>query len=468
MSRVFDLVVVGAGPAGMAAAITAKGLGLEVLVVDEQPAPGGQIWRAVEAVATTPEGEAMGPDYRSGAAVAAALRASGVDYAPDTQVWQIEPSRQSWRVFASRDQRATVFEARTVLLAVGAQERPTPFPGWDLPGVMAVGAAQILLKTSRQVPTAPVWIAGCGPLPLLYAAQLMRLGGQLAGFLDTTPRENRRSALPHLPRALGRLGDLLKGLGWTRELRKAGVPIVRHVEEIEALGTARLTAIRYRTRDGLERTAPASALLVHEGVVPNIHPTLALGCAHSWRDDQLCWAPAIDAWGETSLGGLFVAGDGAGIAGARAASLRGELAAIGAARRLGKLEDPGANSRARPARRRLRRELAVRPFLDALFRPRPALFAPRDDTVVCRCEDLTARDIRAAAAGAAGPNQVKAFTRAGMGPCQGRQCGYTVAHLIAAAQGRPLPEVGFYRIRPPLKPVTVGELAALDTEQLSA
>ena len=203
-------------------------------------------------------------------------------------------------------------------------------------------------------------------------------------------------------------------------------------------------------------------LLVHEGVVPNIHPTMALGCAHDWRDDQLCWTPTLDGWGETSLAGLFVAGDGAGIAGARAAGLRGELAAIGVARRLSRLDEGEASRRARGPRRRLGRELAVRPFLDALFRPRPAVFAPHDDTVVCRCEELTARDIRAAAAGTPGPNQVKAFTRAGMGPCQGRQCGYTVSHLLAALQKRPVAEVGFYRIRPPLKPVTLGELASLD------
>ena len=459
MTRTFDLAVVGAGPAGMAAAIAAKALGMDVLLVDEQAAPGGQIWRGVESVAATSDGAQFGADYQAGAAVAAALRASGVVYEPGTQLWQIEPG---WRLFASREQRADIVETATVLLATGAQERPAPFPGWTLPGVLTVGAAQILLKAAAQVPESPVWIAGCGPLPLLYAAQLLRLGGHIAGFLDTAPPGNRRAALPHLPQALRATGDLLKGLGWMRELRRARVPVVRHVVEIEALGREQVSAVRYRTSDGRERTESASMLLVHEGVVPNIHPTMALGCAHDWSDDQLCWAPALDRWGETSLAGLFVAGDGAGIAGARAAGLRGELAAIGIARRLGRLDEGEADRRAGGLRRRLGRELAVRPFLDALFRPRPAVFAPHDDTVVCRCEELTARDIRAAAVGTPGPNQVKAFTRAGMGPCQGRQCGYTVSHLLAAAQKRPVAEVGFYRIRPPLKPVTLGELASLD------
>lgn len=463
MSSPVDLAIVGAGPAGMAAAVRARGLGLSVLVLDEQPSPGGQVWRAVEAAAGTPEGALLGDDYRAGATVAAAFRSCGADYRPGAQVWQIEPG---WRVFLTRNGAAELVEARCVLLAAGAQERPAPFPGWTLPGVLTVGAAQILLKTARQVPVGPAWIAGCGPLPLLYAVQLLRAGGSLAGFLDTAPAGNRVAALRHLPRALSAWPELRKGLGWLRALRRAGVPVLRQVSGVEALGGDRLEAVRYRTADGAVHEAAASALLVHEGVVPGVHATMALDCEHRWRPDQLCWAPALDPWGETSRQGVFVAGDGGGIGGAQAAGLQGEIAALGVARRLGR---PDAEAAVRRLRRRLRQALAARPFLDALFRPRPEIFAPADATVVCRCECLTAGAIRAAAgAGRVGPNQVKAFSRAGMGPCQGRQCGYTVAHLLAAAQGRPVEEVGFFRIRPPLKPLTLGELAALDVPEQAA
>ena len=111
----------------------------------------------------------------------------------------------------------------------------------------------------------------------------------------------------------------------------------------------------------------------------------------------------------------------------------------------------------------------MRPFLDALYAPRPQLYAPPDETLVCRCEEVTAGELRARAVeGRPGPNQLKAFTRAGMGPCQGRQCGYSMAHIVAAAQGRSVEEVGFYRIRPPLKPVTLGELASLDEQEPAA
>ena len=160
---------------------------------------------------------------------------------------------------------------------------------------------------------------------------------------------------------------------------------------------------------------------------------------------------------------LFIAGDGAGIAGAKAAQLRGELAALRIALKLGRISEDEAEAAAQPIRRKHNRELAVRPFLDALFKPREQIFAPADETIVCRCEEITAGAIRALAKiGLPGPNQIKAATRAGMGPCQGRQCGYTVTHVLSAAQNRLPSEVGFFHIRPPLKPVTIGELASFD------
>jgi NADPH-dependent 2,4-dienoyl-CoA reductase/sulfur reductase-like enzyme len=455
-----DLLVVGAGPAGMAAAVAARQAGLSVTVVDDQPAPGGQIWRAVEMVAASPRAAVLGDAFKAGAASAAAFRASGAHYEAGTQLWQIEPG---FRAFVTREGQASVIEARAIVLATGAQERPVPFPGWTLPGVLTVGAAQILLKTSGQVPARPVWIAGSGPLVLLYMKQLLDAGGQIAGFLDTTPPGRLMTALPHLPRALGKAGDLIKGLGWSLALRWSGVKVVRHVADLAAEGNERIEAIRYCTASGVEARVPAELLLIHEGVIPSIHPALALGCAVEWSTAQACYVPTLDGWGESSVPGVFIAGDGAGIAGAKAAELRGALAGIKVAISAGRLAPAAADERAGPLRRKLASELALRPFLDALCAPRPQVFAPADETLVCRCEEVTAGEIRALAqVGRPGPNQVKAFTRAGMGPCQGRQCGYTVSHILAAVEKRPVDEVGFYRVRPPLKPVTLGELASLD------
>ena len=461
MTRHVELLIVGAGPAGLSAAIAARRHGLEVLVVDDQPTPGGQIWRNVEAVADTPRAAILGRAYVEGLDTVGRFRASGALYEPGTQVWQVEPGP---RAFMTRCGAASSVEARCMLLATGAQERPAPFPGWTLPGVMTVGAAQIMLKTSGQIPTDPVWIAGNGPLAFLYAAQLVQAGGQVAGYLDTTPAVRTADTAPHLAAAiLGAPGDLLKGIGWITALRRR-VSYVRHVTQLEALGVNRLERLRYVTARGGTATVDTRLLLVHEGIVPTIHQTLSLGCRHGWNADQDSFAPLLDPWGETSERGVFVAGDGAGIGGATAARLQGEIAALRIAATVGRLTDDDADVAARPLRSRLRRALAPRPFLDSLYRPRPGIFVPSDDTLACRCEEVSVACIRAqTAAGRPGPNQVKAFTRAGMGPCQGRQCNYTVARVLAAAEGRSVPDVGIYRVRPPFRPVTLDELAALDT-----
>jgi NADPH-dependent 2,4-dienoyl-CoA reductase/sulfur reductase-like enzyme len=442
----------------MAAAVAARRHGLEVMIVDDQPAPGGQIWRSVETASR--RDDILGPSYVEGRAIAEVFRASGVIYQPGAQLWQIEPG---FRAFVSRDRQAQVIEAKALILATGAQERPVPFPGWTLPGVLTVGAAQILLKNAGQIPAGPVSIAGSGPLPLLYAVQLLRAGGQIAAYLDTTPFGQWRVALRHLPGALRAWGDLVKGLRWMATLRTSKAPFIRGIIEIEAVGKERIEALRYRTKDGVMATVETNTLLVHEGVVPSLHAALSLDCTLAWNAAQDCYAPVVDRWGESSQVNLFIAGDGAGIAGAKAAQLRGELAALRIAAKLGCTSEDAAAVTARPIRRKLDRELAVRPFLDALFKPRPQIFAPSDATIVCRCEEVTAGEIRALAKiGQPGPNQIKAATRAGMGPCQGRQCGYTVTRILSAAQNRLPSEVGFFHIRAPLKPVTIGELASLD------
>ena len=466
MPHNFDLIILGAGPAGMSAARRACALGLDVGVVDEQPAPGGQVWRNVEHATARRSAEAFGSDYESGAALARAFRACGATYLPGTQVWEIEPG---FRVYTRNADRLDILFSRTLLIATGAVERAVPFPGWTLPGVMTVGAAQILMKSADDIPDRPVWIAGSGPLPLLYAQQLLESGGAIAGILDTAPRTNRYEALPHAMKALACWDELLEGARWIRRLRRSAIAVIRGVTEIEAFGASKVDGIRYHTDAGNESTVPATLLLVHEGVVPDIHMTLALGCRHEWNDAQQCFVPTSNEWGETSERGAYVAGDGSGIGGVRAACAAGEIAALAIARALGRLTEADTQQGACEPRRLRTRALALRPFLDALYRPRPQLAQPADDTIVCRCEHVTAGAIRAAVRGAAGePNQVKAATRCGMGPCMGRLCGLTVAHLIAGTSGRSVAETGLYRVRPPLRPITLAQLASLEGKEIAA
>jgi NADPH-dependent 2,4-dienoyl-CoA reductase/sulfur reductase-like enzyme len=207
-------------------------------------------------------------------------------------------------------------------------------------------------------------------------------------------------------------------------------------------------------------------VLLHHGVVPNVQASRALGLAHDWSAPQQCFVPRCDAWGRSLLDRVFVAGDGAGIGGAGAAALAGRLAALEIATDLGALLPGDRDLAARPLWRRLSQERAIRPFLDRAYPPSAEALDPADDTLVCRCEEVRAGDIRAAARqGCLGPNQAKSFTRAGMGPCQGRYCGLSVTGLLSKAHGQSPQQTGYYRIRPPLKPVTLGELAGLAQPQ---
>ncbi|WP_343586816.1 FAD-dependent oxidoreductase [Herbaspirillum sp.] len=458
-----DLLVVGAGPAGIAAALEARAHRLEVLVVDENVHPGGQIYRNVSH-SPLANPDILGPDYLRGRALVEEFEQSGIAYWPQTLAWQIGADK---RVSVTRQGscRGTLqIEAKAIVLAGGAQERPFPVPGWTLPGVMGVGAAQTLLKSAGLAPQAPAGLAGCGPLLYLFAWQLINAGIEVRAILDTTEAAGYRRALGHLGGALRAPGYLWKGWSLLRAIRRAGVQHVKGVTALRVLGAAHAEAVEFSAGGSTQRIETPLVLL-HQGVIPNTQVTRSIGCEHVWDEPQLCWRPRLDAWGETSLPDIFVAGDGGGIAGALAAEPSGRLAALQAAHRIGKLDAGKRDARALAQRHMLERHGAIRPFLDALYRPADAFRRPADDsTVVCRCEEVSAGEVRQMARlGCVGPNQTKSFSRCGMGPCQGRFCGLTVAELLAEEQGRPVAEVGYYRIRPPIKPVTLGELATAVT-----
>lgn len=459
MLETVDLVIVGAGPGGMACALDAARAGLDVLVLDENPMPGGQIYRSVGR-SPLPEVGLLGDDYVRGADLVARFMRSGVRYWPETLVWQITSGLEISFTRRGETVASGQIRARAVVIANGAYERPCPAPGWTLPGVMGVGAAQTLLKSSALLPDGAVVLAGSGPLMYLFAWQLIRANRAPAAILDTTPSRNYRRALADLPGALRAPADLFKGLGLLRAIRRSGIPHIRHVTQLSMEGDGRVESVRY-TAGGRTSTLAARVVLLHQGVVPNVQLTRSVGCEHHWNEAQLCWHPSTDAWGETTVPNLFIAGDGAGIHGAVAARTAGELAALAVAHRLGASSRAARDEHAAPLRRQLGRYRAVRPFLDTLYRPADIFRRPADETIVCRCEEVRAGEVRAMAhLGCAGPNQTKSFSRCGMGPCQGRLCGLTVAELLAEAQARPVAEVGYYRIRPPIKPVSLGELAA--------
>ena len=452
MAEHVPLLIVGAGPAGLAAADTALSHGHAVMLLDEQPGPGGQIYRNIAGSDEQRKG-ILGPDYAHGEGLLGVLGRDGFEYCPGATVWEVTPERA---VHFTQAGRARAVTADRILLATGAMERPMPFPGWTLPGVMTCGAAQIMLKQGGLVAEGAV-LAGSGPLLLLLATQLLDAGARIGAIVETTPAGNYLAASRRLPHALLAREYLRKGMTMMSALRRSGIPWYKGASGLQALGADRVEALRFKD-GGKSRELPCGLLLLHQGVVPNVQITRSLRLDHDWDRLQRAWRPRLDAWGETSLPGIFVAGDGGGIVGAKASALQGRLAALRA------IDAPAGE--VTPLRRALARELAIRPFLDRLYRPAAVFLRPADGTVVCRCEGVTAGEIRAhVRIGCLGPNQAKAYSRAGMGPCQGRVCGLSVSEIIAEARGVSPGDVGYYRIRTPIKPVTLGELAALADEE---
>lgn len=459
---IIDVAVIGAGPAGLGAATRCREFGLDVALFDEQSAVGGQIYRGVTCSPLADPG-ILGADYWQGALLVRAFETSGAVHVPDATVWSITATVEGFTLAVAvgrSGQRATrIVQARAVILATGALERPFPIPGWTLPGVMTAGGAQILLKTAGVVPQGRTILAGCGPLLWLLAWQYLRAGVAIEAMLDTTPRGRMAHALRHVPDFV-RSPYYAKGRELVRDVRRH-VRVIEHVASLAVEGDTAARAVRYRV-NGRDSTMVVDQVLLHQGVVPDVNLAEATGCSLAWNAAQACFAPMVDAWGGTDVTGLYVAGDGGSIAGAQAAAPRGRLAALAVANAQGRISHTTRDHVARRDRADLAIAMRGRAFLDELFRPAEPFRLPQGSTLVCRCEEVDAQTVIGLARhGCPGPNQMKAFVRCGMGPCQGRLCGLTVTELIAHEQRRDPGDVGHYRLRFPVKPVTLVEMAGV-------
>lgn len=458
MNKEFDLIVIGAGPGGLAAAVTADNLGLKTLVVDEQPEPGGQIYRSMER-SRSENAHVLGKDYFAGKSLVEDFRASGVAYMPSTTVLNISDDFTVDLVSAGITQRVS---GRRMLLSIGAVERPVPMKNWTLPGVMGAAAADILFKSADMVPDEPVVIAGSGPLLLLAACHLVDNGVEIAAMVETASFKDYIKAIPFLPGALLRSSYLLKGLQMRLKIKRAGVPLYIGCRNLEVLGTERAEGLSFTCR-GKQMDVAAKSVLLHEGVIPNLRLSQALNCEHQWYEPQRYWKPKVDHWGQSSVNGVSIAGDSSGIGGGPIAAATGHLAAIDSAYKLEKISKDERDHLAEKYRIKLNKERAIRPFLDHVFPPNRQTLNPADDEVlVCRCEEITAGQIREAIAqGARHPAQIKGKTRAGMGPCQGRMCGVTISEMIATSCSLDIADVGSMKVRTPLKPLSIEQYAKM-------
>jgi NADPH-dependent 2,4-dienoyl-CoA reductase/sulfur reductase-like enzyme len=470
------VAVVGAGPAGLAAALAAADLGAAVTLIDAAPTPGGQIYR--QSLVNDEHNERLPPRLHR------ALRHERMRYRPATSVWHAErapdaaqDARDGEFVLRlagldggpARDDdaplQAGVVRAGAVIVAAGATELVLPFPGWDLPGVTTVGAAQALLKSQGVAVGRRVIVAGSGPLLLPAAAGLAAAGVRVVAVLEAT------AALPGA-RAAARLaaypGKLAEAAGYAATLARHRVPVRpgHAVVACAGAGRVRRATIARLDRDwrpvpGSHRETEVDALHVSFGFSPALELTRLLGCADEPHPARPTAAVRHDGDQATSVPGVFAAGEVTGVGGADVAELEGYLAGAAAARHLGLPVPPARAAGLAAIRARLDRARGFATRLDAAYPLRPGwLNWPGPDTIVCRCEDVPWREIgRAVAAGAGDIRAVRGLTRCGMGYCQARICGAAVQYAISHASGRPLPGVGDLHTRPILTPTSLDVIA---------
>ncbi|MBX2868491.1 MAG: (2Fe-2S)-binding protein [Acidiferrobacterales bacterium] len=451
----YPLVVIGAGPAGMAAASVAAEYDLEVLLLDDQASPGGQIYRNVSRASADLRSEILGREYYEGLTQVDEFLRSKINYSPASTVWDIDTERH---VCYLRNNRSYQVSAEHLILACGSQERPMPFPGWDLPGVMMAGAAQILLKSQAMLPASEPVLAGSGPLLLLLAAQYLNAGLRVQGIVDTTPKSRYLESIRYLPGAMTAPRPLFKGLSLLKQIRNAGIPLYRGASNLLASGDSQVRQLSFHCA-GKRHRIDTQIVLPHQGVVPQLQLVKLAGCELTYLHRQQSWSATVDKYGEGSVENTYIAGDGQQINGAELAVIAGKMSGLQVLRKLEKIDLSTFERRVKPLIKAKNKIEKARRFIDAIFRPSEELNTPSDDTMICRCEEITAGAVREIAKlGCQGPNQVKAFGRCGMGPCQGRFCESTVAALIAEVQDRCISEVGYYRVRPPIKPITLGQL----------
>ncbi|MCC7104818.1 MAG: FAD-dependent oxidoreductase, partial [Chloroflexi bacterium] len=434
-------------------------------VLDEYPRPGGQYFKQLPAAFKIPVRQSLDDDLRRGDSLLAAAGHPNIEILSGTTVWS---ASRDLTLELLRDETADRLRAGAVVVATGAYDRPVAFPGWDLPGVMTAGAAQMLVTYQRVLPGRVVLLVGSGPFLLPVAKALAEGGARVLAVLEAT----RPAAwLRHVTRLRGHWTRLREALGYLQALRRARVPlasgwmIVRAEgqESVERAVVARCDG-DWRPIPGTERTLAVDAVCLGYGFVPAIQLTRLLDCAHAYRPNAGGWVPVHDADQQTSVPGVFVAGEVAGIGGAHAALAEGRLAGLAAARLVGR---PVAEDEVASARRERDRRRRFGDLLGEVFRVRPGLHElMTDDVIVCRCQEVTAGQLRRALTSwVTEVNALKALTRAGMGPCQGRVCGAMVAEIAARHHGLTPDEVGSFHVRAPLRPVPLDVLARVATEE---
>lgn len=509
-----DLTIVGAGPAGMAAAVSAADAGLQVLVIDEQARAGGQIFRRqpqqfgakpgnyapytwagelIERFETHPRIEAK---FRS--TVFGVLR----DRADEGDILRDIPGGMQLQVAVRGPEGGELCETRHLLLATGAYDMPVAFPGWAKPGVMMAGAVQSLLKSQRVLAGRNLVLAGSHPLLLVVAEQMLAAGAHISEIAFARGLPTIGELAEALPAAPGHLGVFAEAAKAIAAIARHRVKVSTRTIVTEAIGGDTVSGVSLAKVDsqwqviGEPRQIAADLLVLGYGFTPSTELARQAGCEMQWDSEKGGWLVAHDDSFRTTAERVWVAGEPTGVAGAEQSEAEGRIAGLRIAEAVLRerssskpvnltIEQPGTTrkpgtlepsrtpnialnaelarvcSELEQAEKHLRRAGSFSRVVQRMFAPERQALADLsriDGTHVCRCELVTTEcieDVLEKNPFISSANALKLECRSGMGPCQGRYCEGTVAARVAAARGTSVEEAGYFTAHLPVKPVPI-------------
>jgi len=452
--NIYDVVIIGSGPAGIQSCITLQNRGLKIVLIDDTSSLGGQIYKNIEKNQKIKN--LFEKEYFKGVDFINKLDLSAFEYINEATVWSID---SNLNVYYSKNSISHEIVAKNVIIATGSMERPFPVNGWTLPGVISATAAQIMLKESSIFKDDAVFV-GTGPLFYYVISQYLDAGAKIKAVIDTTPLNNYFKALKFLPKALLNISLLIKGLKFFRKFKKHHLKIYNFSKDIRFEGEKKLERVLFTSKN-LQVEINSKIAFIHNGLAPNINLQLQTGCDYEFSYKTRTINITTNSLMESSVANVYVVGDGKSIRGAEVAIAEAQIACFGILKKFDAIDVKNFEDNLKVSRNALKSKLYIRDFLDTLYMPSQNNISPiEDDAIVCRCEEITLKDIKNSLdIDCRGPNTVKSFTRCGMGNCQARFCGLTLLEIISKNTKVPIHELKYLNIRSPIKPIRAQELA---------
>ena len=484
-TRKCDVAIIGAGPAGMSAALTATHQGASIIVIDDSVSVGGHYYKSLpgnfESAGLSQEKKDL-EDLRS---KTKELESSKIEILYQARVWGIFRDGAPYPTgkidhqavglngnfnihIEQADLEAITIDAKAIILAPGVYDRSLPFPGWELPGVITPGAAQMMIQKQGLLPGNRVLVCGTGALQITVAASLAEAGAEVVAYLDTSGVFDSTSLL------LGALGGLKSRVGealhsiWILAKKRVPIHFRYAVFRANADSSNRVKSAVIGKVDlnghpipGTEQTLKVDTICCAYGFLPSIELTLHLGCDHVYDPVLSAYVPRHNEKMQTSQNCVFVAGDITGIEGKPMAELQGKIAGISVSEELGLITPENAILQRKALSKAIHREKRFARWLWKRYGIKKGLLdLVEEDTVICRCENVLERDLEIALEeGGRDLYGLKLRTRLGMGSCQGRYCMMNAAMLISKKTGIPVEDLGIQSVRPPLSPVRLKHVA---------